>query len=1783
MSINTNLNIAPYNDDFSISKKYYRLLFKPGYALQARELTQLQTSIQNQIEQFGANIFQDGSIVKGCTFTELKNLSYVKVNDAITPTLYVDKTQYAVDGTIEEYYYQLESSSGLKASIISASNGFRSKAPDLNTFYVKYLNTISSTEQKTFIPGETISVREFKIIKQTIIDPITHVSVTNEVLVDNGIVTTIAVATFSDPIGSSYGLSVSEGIIFQKGFFLYSDAQTIILTKYIPITYAPGDFIQPHGISVGYIVNEEIITSQQDTSLLDNASGSENENAPGADRLKLSPILVAIATVAAEGNETFFTLRKYENGSASQIRNVSQYNVIGEELAKRTSEESGDYITEPFSFDTIRKSGAVYLKVGPGVVYAKGYRVENSSEIYIPIENTTSSNIQPNQPITFDYGGYVNTLNSTVTSGVVDLAGFQTSNILNSSNTVIGTAIVKNYIDTKLYLFGVRLASGHNFSEVKYVKMPSGPTGRIEIEPIIRDSKKSKLLFDIGQSYTKNITNLLMNIRVKQTITLSGGSSIATIIPNAGETFTNDSLQDILVIGSGNTKITVTSPTITGGNLVCTVGQVGGSITVYYTAQVNPASPKAKQTYDIYVKATYSNSTTKYSLGVPDAYKLLEVKDTVTGKDYTNSFSLAKNQKDDFYDHSYIEAKSNRVMPVNGNIISIKVSVYKADSAGPYNLFTVNSYSGIDPTDIPYFTGISGTYNLRDCIDLRPYRLATATYSATVGGATLVTDVVGLPTYSTQLFDSGITYAIPSLDTNNSSSVEFYLNRTDALTVDSYGKFFLVKGQESTVSHAPNVTDKTVLAEIYVPGFPTYTMSEARATGKTSYGIAIKKTGVKNYTMKDIKGISDQLENLRYYVSLTALETATQNLKIKDVNGNDRFKNGIIVDPFNDLSIADLTNPTFNASIDFTEKSLNASVQSIPLDLKVSSLSNSQLYKDTIGSLSSATQVPILSQPYASDYRTCTSNFYSYQGTGFISPDYDGSADVITTPSTINVDLTTPIDSLVESLQEIYPITSTSSTILSSNGLTSTIQDSVKTLQSTSTTVETAVGDFVTNVTFNPYIRSKALKIYMSGLRPNTRHYFFFDTVDVNAYVAPAVLLSTYSETENLFNSMGRSDAYGAIVRTNDKGELFAEFFIPANTFFVGERKLEIADVNTYDSIGSAAISTGFLTYNAYNFSVDKTSLTLSTRIPEYSINTASTTRTVTQRTVPRDHEHTAKSDPLAQTFFIKHGLAPDSNCVYASKIDLYFKRKSLTNGVTIMLREVINGYPSSIILPFSKVHLTSSQVSVSEDSSIVTTVTFKAPIRLDTEKEYCIVIKPDASDPDYLIFTSKVGGKDLITTKSVTQDWGDGVLFTSTNDTAWTSYQDEDVKFTLYRYDFSSSTGTLTFSTNDAEFFTLSDYSGSFINGEKAYTTVGSNTNITLTLGSISATGAGIAATYPAGDYIYVLNPVTAVKHLLKVKDIVSSSEVVLQDPAVFTGTFSSLPAIVGEVNYYNPLRRDTLRIEKSSARSTRTFNANTTITGLKSSAYGIIGSVNNLQISYIQPSIQRITDNASNVTASLIVVNPSAPSDTPYTKEMKFNNKTLFNERGCIIYSKSNDLIGAKNLKIQLTLGNSGVTTSSPIIDTETAFITAGIYNITNTVTSSSKYISKVVTLAENFDAQDFKVYITGYRPVGTNIDVDIRVKHAVDPLLISDNPWIPLIPETGANMFTSTTNINDFKEYIYDVPDANKVNNILTYTNTSGTYTGYKSFQLRITLRSISIGSVPRLLDYRGLALE
>ena len=184
MPINKNLNIAPYFDDFNIEKQFYKILFKPAYAIQARELTQLQTILQNQVEQFGDNIYQEGSIVKGCNFTNLNSLEFVKLTDktGFDPETFIpsvaDEVILGTTTSIETKYEVEGQISGLKASIVSAARGFETRQPNLNTFFINYLNTNEGSGYKSFIAGEELTINKYRYNGSTIIETQLNVQTT---------------------------------------------------------------------------------------------------------------------------------------------------------------------------------------------------------------------------------------------------------------------------------------------------------------------------------------------------------------------------------------------------------------------------------------------------------------------------------------------------------------------------------------------------------------------------------------------------------------------------------------------------------------------------------------------------------------------------------------------------------------------------------------------------------------------------------------------------------------------------------------------------------------------------------------------------------------------------------------------------------------------------------------------------------------------------------------------------------------------------------------------------------------------------------------------------------------------------------------------------------------------------------------------------------------------------------------------------------------------------------------------------------------------------------------------------------------------------------------------------------------------------------------------------------------------------------------------------------------------------------------------------------------------
>lgn len=176
---------------------------------------------------------------------------------------------------------------------------------------------------------------------------------------------------------------------------------------------------------------------------------------------------------------------------------------------------------------------------------------------------------------------------------------------------------------------------------------------------------------------------------------------------------------------------------------------------------------------------------------------------------------------------------------------------------------------------------------------------------------------------------------------------------------------------------------------------------------------------------------------------------------------------------------------------------------------------------------------------------------------------------------------------------------------------------------------------------------------------------------------------------------------------------------------------------------------------------------------------------------------------PIAQTFYINEPVDGSSG-VYLTRLDLYFKSKSDTSGVTVQIRDTENGNPTGFIRPHASSSLYSSQVNISDDASVVTTFYFNSPVFLLANTSYAFVVIPDDYSEDYKIWTSDVtvGSGVDINGNPITKNNDTGTLFLSSNDRQFTAVQTEDIKFKLYRADFTSSQGSAVFTQSIEDTF---------------------------------------------------------------------------------------------------------------------------------------------------------------------------------------------------------------------------------------------------------------------------------------------------------------------------------------------------------------------------------------------
>ncbi len=742
MPTSTDLSISPYFSSFDPEKDFYRILFRPGVAVQVRELNDLQAMFQRQIELFGDNIARPGTIIDGCNFTFYPNYNYVKLVDA-------DVSGVPIDVSLFENLF-VKNSSNLVGYVIDSRDGFETTSPSLKTIYVNYLNSGETQTDTAFSPSDVLTVFDannavFQVnitngglgfsntdsvifspalvvnmltgtfsVGQYILQPDTGANVqivtidtttlatqgqvilyvsprssdlssntsnstiwtvepehdiintgstasatvlrvvgsgaratvlTNSIgkireltmtsrgvgytyaptvkvrspgnspglaaidIASQNYLTQVAVASSGDAAGNGYAFGVSNGVIYQKGFFERVAAQRIIVEPYNNT---------PNAVAVGFTTVEDIIDSNIDPTLLDNALGINDDNAPGANRLKLTPELLVVNVETARANSNFFTLVEWNDGNPYKQNRTTAYSKINDEMSKRTYDVAGDFVLDPFLVTTASVSntelmGQYYAAItDSGSGYISGGRVKTNYNYRIDVPKGLDTQISNNHKVSLNYDSYlrVNQVGGIFQFSTGDTVQFYDAyktylsnvSLVVAGNTtpqgnLIGTARIRSMLLEggtagdptaiyRLYLFNVAMANGSNFGKVRSVYYDGSsykgiadailtfdPTTQANVAKI-QSVQNDTMIFKTGLESIKNSNNSTYIYRTisQTTVVANTGILSKSIAANPDEFFpysgalTNAQMQELYVVPIGNNLIQYTDLT---GTISC--------------------------------------------------------------------------------------------------------------------------------------------------------------------------------------------------------------------------------------------------------------------------------------------------------------------------------------------------------------------------------------------------------------------------------------------------------------------------------------------------------------------------------------------------------------------------------------------------------------------------------------------------------------------------------------------------------------------------------------------------------------------------------------------------------------------------------------------------------------------------------------------------------------------------------------------------------------------------------------------------------------------------------------------------------------------------------------------------------------------------------------------------------------------------------------------------------------------------------------------------------------
>jgi hypothetical protein len=1299
---------------------------------------------------------------------------------------------------------------------------------------------------------------------------------------------------------------------------------------------------------------------------------------------------------------------------------------------------------------------------------------------------------------------------------------------------------------------------------------------------------------DFNRSYFlmphTNVANTInVDYRFKRkfsAVSFSSGSAIIQTndgterFPSGAGSLANENF--IVVIKSGGTggvptgadvdmnkgSRSVTTPTATPGNpasATIDVDEAGfnGTADIIAAIDVTDDTRRVKTRNNGTTKTFeggYPSSATKLSLGYADVIKInaiyegnssfvssntsqvIRVHGSNTNiKLVTSNFVFDNGQRDSFYDHSTIQIKPG--LASNTNQILVSFDYYS--HGGGRGFFSDKSYP--DYTTIPTYRNQQGqTIHLRDVLDFRPTRSANSTSNTYI---------------TTKSF--GNHQIIDSQTFEAEADYQYYKKRVHKVSLDQHGELVLSSG-ESALNNPPipfTDNDTMLLATFFVN---PYTYDET--------DLKVRLEDNSRYTMRDIAKIDKRLENLEYYTSLNLLENKIATQQFVDTEGETRFKNGFLVDPFKGHSVGNIFDPEYKAAIDRSRQVMRPTFTSDSTPLVAQAGAGLSISSSGIVTLP-FTETNFISQTIASS----TINVNPFQVVSFVGhvelrPSSDTWVDTVNAPAVVVNDagdldhyryLTSTVgyeygdwQASGDSVHNETPTTITGNyagsnddggvygTTITQQGRQSRTKVEVQVLEDVSTSTQ------LINSVYYPYMRSKKVTFNVTGARPNARLYLLFGGVNISDHMAPNSLTS--SRPEQVIYS---TDATRSVV-TDSFGNASGYFWVPNPNQILSKAAFDanpnaavlpdLSNTSNDDRRFVAGTVEVIFTDNHLNpqFSTSYCTTTFSSR---GRTDTYQTTTTMTRRyQTVRKADGFVTSSQTTNAFFLD---STQNESDVLSSVDTSGASSAQVNNATTIItatyEQHINRRPDVAGYKHWVEKFSNGDFGDPADSS--TLIALGAAI--------VTAGMNNANDPN---INCEFGNDPVSQTFTIPAEFYPNGIFVSSVD-IFMAQKDNNLPLHVE----------------------LRPTVNGFPSADES---------IPLSRVSLNPSAINANATTPTATNVAFKAPIHlapgeySVVLLTDSLDYITYIATIGEERLDGTGLVTQQPTLGSlfksqNARTWTPVQESDLvfRLKKASFTKDTNFSITMSSNNIGRAAY----SANTL---YANTSGQY--DLANIVMPKYDNLSPLKSSYEIKTKGVGLSvgpfERVLPNQD--LVFPASKEIVNNNDLQVKVTFATNDADIS-PYFDLDSSAVTL-VKNVINAPPSGTfvaeteptngyalaRYITRKVTLGQGLDARSLKVIVDQNMPEGSSAEVYYRVINSEDETNFDDRPYV-LMSRKQATVATNQQ-VASFNEYEYFADD-------ITYTQGNASYDNFNGFSIKIVMYSTSTAAAPSFRNFRAIA--